>query len=63
MFQEKEASDFDDLEFEEREKEAGVIARNLGGDGGLGGRKMGEAKEEKSHGGGGGDLDFDDLEF
>ena len=57
LFQEKEASDFDDIDFEEKEKEAG-IRNNIGTNPSLPRTKAAEAKEEKEE-----DLDFDDLEF
>ena len=67
---EKESSDFDDIDFEEREKEAGIRGGGIGGGANRandmrGGVGVGAAKDvrESQDGGGGGDLDFDDLEF
>ena len=61
LLEEKEASDFDDLDFEEKEKEAGVRNNTIGR--GTEARNKPGAQREEKEPEAGGDLDFDDLEF
>ena len=64
LLEEKEASDFDDLDFEEKEKEAGVRNNTIGRGTEARNKPVAQREEKEPEAPeAGGDLDFDDLEF